>query len=135
MANNRLVWFLLVDGEGHPFRGTTASSVFVPSEYVIDQFRDAVKEKYKDSHLKGIAPSDLVVYANKAAFDRKDDPLQPQADIGDYGTKESQLYVVVPATKEDRTPNETDSLLGRQTKTCPEKCLDSAYVCRLFFSM
>jgi len=96
MANNRLVWFLLVDGEGQPFRGTTASSVFIPSDYVIDQFRRAVKEEYKDSHLKGIAPSDLVVYANKEAFERKGAPLGSRDKIGEELGRNDELYVVVP---------------------------------------
>jgi hypothetical protein len=71
MANNRLVWFLLVDREGHPFRGTTASSVDIPSSYVIDQFRRAVKTQcdQEGDDLKRILASKLLVYANKAAFD------------------------------------------------------------------
>jgi len=93
IENSRLVWF---DGQGEPYKGTTASSIDVPLNYVIDQFRDAVKDKYADSHLKGIAPSDLLVYSNKAAFDRKDAPLSVREKIGEQLGSMDELYVVVP---------------------------------------
>jgi hypothetical protein len=32
---------------------------------------DAVNDKYKDGHLQGIAPSILIAYANKEAFDKR----------------------------------------------------------------
>ncbi len=93
MANNRLVWFLLVDGEGQAFRGTTASSVDIPSDYVIDQFRDAVKEKYADSHLKGIAPSDLIVYANDEEFEAGN-ALEEDEEIGIRASRKANALLV-----------------------------------------
>ena len=67
-----LVWFLLVDSAtGQLYKGTTADIVSLPPGYVIAQFRDAVKAKYSDSHLKGIASSNLLVYENKTAFDKR----------------------------------------------------------------
>ena len=82
MSNNNhpLYWFQLYDSDtGLPFKETTASSISGSSlEYpMIDQFRDAVKRKYKDDDsaiLTGIASSQLLVYRNKAAFDRRDLP-------------------------------------------------------------
>lgn len=65
----RLVWFLLVDREGVAYKETSADCVNLPFKCVISQFRDAVRNKYVDSHLEGIAPSDLLVYADKKAFD------------------------------------------------------------------
>ncbi|KAF0716009.1 Aste57867_3077 [Aphanomyces stellatus] len=99
MASHRLVWFLLVDGQGKAYNGTTASSVDIPSSYVIDQFRKDVKAEYADSHLKGIAPSDLQVYANKAAFDAENPvPLRSSAVLTGLGSDEDDaLMVVVPS--------------------------------------
>jgi hypothetical protein len=60
--------------------------------------------------------------------------LDADVKLGKYGTKAKALLVVAPGNLvERRTANETDSLLGRQTKTCPQKCLESTFVCRLFF--
>ena len=58
---------------GLPYKGTSASSILSSSLAVpiIDQFRKAVKAELADSHLKGVAPLDLVVYRNKAAFDKR----------------------------------------------------------------
>ncbi len=68
-----LVWFLLLDSAtGQPYKGTTADYVYLPSGSVIAQFRDAVKAKYSDSLLKGVAASALLVFKNKSAFDKRD---------------------------------------------------------------
>ena len=103
MASKRLVWFVLVDGDGNPYKGTTASSVNIPSSYVIDQFRDAVKEKCdrQGDDLKGILSSKLHVYANKEAFDGKVDSLEEDSTIGTFGSsKKEALVVVVPSRGE-----------------------------------
>ena len=66
------IWFHLYDFyTGKPYKGTSAYKVSLPPSANIAQFRDAVKLKYSDSHLKGIAPSDLLVFQNKDAFDKK----------------------------------------------------------------
>jgi hypothetical protein len=100
-----LIWFQLVDSEGGPYKKTTASSVSLPPGSVIDQFRDAVKAKYSDSHLKGFAPSDLRVYKNKASFDKRkaiggqEEPLDEDLPIsGLGGSKQEALIVVVLET-------------------------------------
>ena len=67
------IWFHLYDyGTGKPYNGTTATTVSVPIGSDIDQFRDAVKAEYSDSHLKGIDASDLLVFKNKQSFDKRD---------------------------------------------------------------
>ncbi|GLD99763.1 hypothetical protein PINS_up008491 [Pythium insidiosum] len=95
----RLVWFLLVNQEGAAYKGTTASSVSIPSNYVIDQFRDAVHAK-NAGILQGIVPAQLLVYADKTAFDAytadASTSLQPEDDIGVDGAKDAKMYVVVP---------------------------------------
>jgi hypothetical protein len=61
-----------VDGEGHPYRETRASKVKHSADCDVDDFRDALKDKCdrQGDDLKGILGSKLVVYANKAAFER-----------------------------------------------------------------
>ena len=67
------IWFHLYDSaNGLPYKGTTADKVTVPVGSDITEFRDAVKVKYSDSHLKGISPSDLLVFKDKHSFDQRD---------------------------------------------------------------
>jgi hypothetical protein len=105
LVSPRLIWFLLVDSEeGDSFKGTTASSVILPCTSVIDQFRDAVKTKYdQPNYLKDVPSGALHVFANRPAFEMRDDrlqrtePLKASCAINDYGrTEEEALVVVVP---------------------------------------
>ncbi|KAF0684711.1 Aste57867_23327 [Aphanomyces stellatus] len=90
-----LVWFLLVDGQGKAYNGTTASSVDIPSSYVIDQFKDAVHSK-NPRKLSSFDSSDLQVYANKATFNAKT-ILKSSAPLANLGlNEEDSLLVVVP---------------------------------------
>ncbi len=67
------IWFHLYDSaNGLPYMGTTADYVSIPSSSDIAQLRKAVKAEYSDSHLKGIGPSDLLVFQNKQTFDKRD---------------------------------------------------------------
>ena len=68
-----MFWFYLYDyGTGLPYKGTTADYVNLPPSADIAQFRKAVKAEYSDSHLKGISPSDLLVFKDKHSFDQRD---------------------------------------------------------------
>jgi hypothetical protein len=94
-----LVWFQLVDSTGSPFKGALKTSVIRASlaAPVLDLFRKAVKAEYADSHLKGVAPSDLIVYENKAAFDQRM-PLEEETVLDEVGASRNQaLIVLVPA--------------------------------------
>jgi hypothetical protein len=76
----------------------------MPPKTVVDQFRDAVKAEYADSHLQGVVPSDLLVYRNREAFDcrnaageGKKEPLDEESLVDGLGTsKANALVVVVP---------------------------------------
>ena len=100
-----LVWFLIVDSvTGKPYKGTTADYVSLPPGSVIAQFRDAAHLK-NSSILTGITSSQLTVYKNKAAFDKrnaavddgKEEPLDPTESLGLLGSKEDMLVVAVPS--------------------------------------
>ena len=105
-----LVWFLLLDSAtGEPYKGTTVSSVLRSSLVipVVDQFRDAVQLKYdKPDYLKDIPSGALLVYKNKAAFDKrnapadegKEEPLEEDSLVDGLGrSKKEALIVVVPS--------------------------------------
>jgi hypothetical protein len=52
--------------------GTSASSVSLGHDQVVEQFRDAVQLKYdKPNYLKDIPSGALSVYKNKTAFDKR----------------------------------------------------------------
>jgi hypothetical protein len=70
-SSDQRIWFLLLDSQtGGAYKGSSASSVKLPHDSVIDDFRKAVKAEYSDSHLKGISPSNLLVFENKDAFEQ-----------------------------------------------------------------
>jgi hypothetical protein len=104
-----LIWFLLVDSAtGDPYKGTTVSSV-VRSTLVVPMvaaFRSAVKKKYS-TNLSFVDTGDLLVYKNKAAFDRrnatfdegKEEPLEEDSVLTDLGKSETEaLVVIVPVS-------------------------------------
>ena len=71
MSPSPLVWFLLLDSAtGLPYKGTSATKVSLPPTAVIAQFRDAVKAKHSNK-LSSFDAADLLVYKNKAAFDKR----------------------------------------------------------------
>jgi hypothetical protein len=109
-----LVWFFLLDSAtGEPYKNTTADYVCLPRYTVIAQFLEAVKEKDKDDGdaavLTPFKSSQLLVYKNKAAFDkrnaavdeRKEEPLEVGSFLKDLGasTKEA-LVVVIPSLQQ-----------------------------------
>ncbi|KAJ0403178.1 hypothetical protein P43SY_005172 [Pythium insidiosum] len=87
----REVWFQLVDGEGNAV--TSADCVDCADDAKVVDLQDAVKEKNKDSHLAGIAASDLTVFANGVALD----PRDSLAGIDE----EETLIVEVPRRESD----------------------------------
>ena len=75
-----LIWFLLVDSSGQPYKKTSAAKVSVSSSADVDDFRDAVKKKDKDDGdaavLSPFKSSQLTVYKNKTAFGNRNAPLK-----------------------------------------------------------
>ncbi|KAL4150863.1 hypothetical protein PRNP1_010259 [Phytophthora ramorum] len=94
---DRLVWFRLVGEGGNPI--TTADAV-QPEGVMVVQFRDAVKAKLSN-HLEKIDAVDLKVYADWEAYNRKQGPLQADANIAETGKSvAAELVVEVPVSKE-----------------------------------
>ena len=100
-----LVWFLLLDSEtGEPYKNTTTDYVSHPPGAVVAEFRKLVHRE-NSAILPGIAPSQLLVYKNKVAFDnrsaaaeeRNAEPLKSSHILDGLGeTEEDALVVAVP---------------------------------------
>jgi hypothetical protein len=91
-----LIWFVLLDSstidQNPSVSSILRSNIIVP---VVDQFRDAVKAKYSESLLKGIAPSELVVYRNRAAIIGREAALKSSDSIDDLGKSEQDALIVI----------------------------------------
>jgi hypothetical protein len=101
-----LIWFLLFDfATGQPYKGTTADKVSISYSADVADFRDTVKAKHSNK-LSTFDAADLLVYKNKAAFDKrnaavsdgKEESLDPTESIELLGSKEEMLIVAVPST-------------------------------------
>jgi hypothetical protein len=100
-----IVWFLLLDSAtGEPYKKTTADKVAVSSSADVADFRDAVKTKHSNK-LSSFDAADLLVYKSKAAFDKrnapvdegKEEPLEEDSFInGLVSSKKEALVVAVP---------------------------------------
>ncbi|KAJ0391198.1 hypothetical protein ATCC90586_011401 [Pythium insidiosum] len=87
-------WFQLVGEDGNAL--TSADAVVVDIEDV-DTLRDAVKLKFADSDLAGIAPPNLTVFANRAAYEAKQALPRSWSSVKDYGNEgENTIIVQVP---------------------------------------
>jgi hypothetical protein len=109
---SKLVWFQLVDGNGQPYKQTTCAAVSLSPNTVVDQFRDAVKAKYdQPDYLKYIPSSTLVVYKNRASFDKRNvdegkEALRSSYLVDGLGESEEEaLVVVVPSVADIKKEN------------------------------
>jgi energy-coupling factor transporter ATP-binding protein EcfA2 len=94
----RFVWFLLVDSvSGESYKRTNADKVSLDASADVADFRDAVKAKHSNK-LSTFDAADLLVYKNKAAFDEKQEPIDPTESLGLLGSKQDMLVVVVPSS-------------------------------------
>ena len=102
-----LVWFQIYDSaSGKPYKGTTPDYVCLLPGSVIAQFRDAVKKKENyDRDAAVLSPfksSQLLVYKNKAAFDKrnvpsdevKEEPLEEDSFIDGLGASKQEALIV-----------------------------------------
>jgi hypothetical protein len=103
-AMTREVWFKLVDAEGDAV-ALSADCVDCDADVKVFRFRDAVKLKFADSHLAGMAPSDLTVFAHQEAFDAKQPLPKASSPVTDLGKDEEHpLIVAVPTQRQVVAP-------------------------------
>ena len=135
-----LVWFLLLDSAtGEPYKETSADKVSVSSSADVADFREAVHLK-NSSILTGIDSSQLVVFKNKTAFDKrnaaideeKEKPMDPTESLGLLGSKEDVLLVAVASPKSSATPRESSTHFEIEII---EKAIDSSLVPAFEFSV
>ncbi|KAL7476557.1 hypothetical protein ACHAW6_002413 [Cyclotella cf. meneghiniana] len=115
-------WFLLVDSAtGQPYKGTTVDFVSLPPGAVVTVFRDAVHVE-NASILTSIAPSQLFVYTNKAAFEKrnndeddgKEQPLKPSRNLNGLGESEEEALIVVVSSLISSTQTTTNLCLANE---------------------
>jgi hypothetical protein len=93
------VWFQLVGADGLPCNGSNVHNVSLSRHLSIVEFRKAIKAEYADSHLKGIAPDTLKIFAPEA-----DNALEIDEIIGELGkSKNDPLIVLIPAIPASNT--------------------------------
>jgi hypothetical protein len=89
-------WFLLFDSSTRqPCKGLNADAVLIPHGAVLLQFRDAVKAKYADSLLRGVAPASLVVYKDRSTFDGNEEPLEEDTLLDGLGKTMKDALIVI----------------------------------------
>jgi hypothetical protein len=122
MSASPFVWFLLLDAaSGQSYMGTSAAKVSISSTADVDDFRKAVLDD-NSAMLTGICRSQLSVYANKDAFDKRNattdeekaEPLEEDSLIGGLGSsKKEALVVLIPSTRSFSRDASESSLTGK----------------------
>jgi len=99
-----VIWYQLVDGKGLPYKGTGGAKARLPADHTfLADFLNQVKQEYADSHLQGIAPSDLKVFLDKVSLDAKQSPLSVRSKLSALDINDDTiLHVVVPALQQGR---------------------------------
>ena len=129
-------WFLLLDSAtGQPYKGTTADFVSLPPGAVVAEFRDAVLSK-NSNKLAIVDASDLLIYRNIAAFDRrnndaankeeKEEPLDPTQSVDGLGSQEDMLVFAVPPPPSQPSLQQIQPLLFPPCKVSFFNNLDNA---------
>ncbi|POM60503.1 CRN domain containing hypothetical protein-containing protein [Phytophthora palmivora] len=86
-------WIELVDEDGNMLT-SAVDFVILSDDAMAGDLRDAVKEEYRDSHLAGIAASDLTVFANRTAYDAKQKLPRSSSTVTDFGYDEDNALIV-----------------------------------------
>lgn len=99
-------WFLLLDSATNlPYKGTSATKVTLSPSADLDDFREAVQQKYdKRNYLKDVPSSALIVYKDKLAYDDESvNPLKSSHALQGLGKSEEEaLIVVVSSSRNSR---------------------------------
>jgi hypothetical protein len=130
-----LVWFLLLDSDtGKPHKDTSVSSVLLSSLVVpvVDHFRKAVKAEYSNK-LSSVDSGTLLVYKNKAAFDKRNaavddgetEPIDPTESLDLLGSKDDMLIVAVPSSSSSLKPYRQKRYKAMSVEASCRKYLDA----------
>ncbi|KAI3638714.1 hypothetical protein MIR68_003212 [Amoeboaphelidium protococcarum] len=108
-SDQQRIWYSLVQADGTPFSNSTAASVLMSLNQIIDDLRKAIKAE-NENKLAKVDSSDLKVFRSKA--DLTGLPLgeeTPVSDLGEAGKKKNTaLLVLIPGSRvSSRSPLET----------------------------
>ena len=92
-----LIWFQLVDSDGQPYEGSSASSLSLNPSAIVDQLRQAVVNK-NPNILSSVDASQLKIYKKKTAFDGKEETLEDNCLIAGLGLSDKEALVVLVPT-------------------------------------
>jgi len=92
-----LIWFQLVDSDGQPYEGSSASSLSLNPSAVVDELRQAVVNK-NPNILSSVDASQLKIYKNKTAFDTKEKTLEDDCLVSGLGLSDKEALVVLVPT-------------------------------------
>ncbi|POM81749.1 CRN domain containing hypothetical protein-containing protein [Phytophthora palmivora] len=95
-------WFDLVDENSKAL--TSVDCVTLPNDAMSVDFRDDLKEKFKDSYLAGITASELTVFGNRTTYYAKQKLSRSSSSVIEFGSDEDNSLVV-------QTPQRIDSQL------------------------
>ena len=107
---------------------TTADAVLLPPGSLVAQFRNAVHCK-NSLILTSVMSSQLLVYKNNTAFNKRTDPndpdgvpLDPTQPLYDgLGALEDALIIVVPSSRISSRSTYISSLTGKETNPAKRK--------------
>lgn len=89
-------WFILVDSDGQPYKGSTVDKISVPPNADVADLRSAIKLECKEI-LGDITASRLKTFKNKDAFDRNEGHLEANVLVNGLGSlMDEALVIVVP---------------------------------------
>ncbi|KAL7477335.1 hypothetical protein ACHAW6_003150 [Cyclotella cf. meneghiniana] len=130
-----LVWFLLLDSAtGKPYKDASVSCVVLSSLIapIVDFFRKAVKAEYSNK-LSSVDSGDLLVYKNKAAFDKrnaavndgKKEAMDSTESLELLGSKEDMLVIAVPSSSSSLKPFRQKRYKAMSVEASCRKYLDA----------
>ncbi|KAG6963754.1 hypothetical protein JG687_00006376 [Phytophthora cactorum] len=105
----REVWFQLVqvseDQQGMPFSGVSEDAVQLTDDIRdVRNLREAIREKYrheKPDSMEGVAPNQLRIYANEAAYKAKK-PCSPRSSLNDLDMR--AIFIVEVRLQQPQRP-------------------------------
>lgn len=136
MMTSTNFWYRLLDSEsGQPYKSTFNDRVSLPQDADVVNLREAVMSK-NSAILIGFVSSQLIVYKNKAVFDRRnlefsdggteEEPMKSNDILDSFGTLgEGELIVAVPYLTSLSSPSLSSMPCGnnKNGRSIKHKCV------------
>ncbi|KAI3654048.1 hypothetical protein MP228_000767 [Amoeboaphelidium protococcarum] len=106
-SDQQRIWYSLVQADGTPFGNSTAATVRMSINQIIDDLRKAVKAE-NEAILPNVVASQLKLFKSKA--DLTGEPMDvetPVSGLGEAGKRKTALLVLIPESRvSSRSPLE-----------------------------